>query len=189
MAQRQVGHNAGHGAALGAVLSHKLHAGGRVVKQIAHADGGALGTAGVAHLTGHAAVQMQHGAALAAPLAGENIHMGYGADGRQRLAAKAQRADGVQVVGGAQLAGGVAQKRRRELLRRNAAAVIADAKIGQTAALKFRHNGACAGVNGVFQQFLCHAGRAFHHLAGGDQVRHMGAELLDLRHGKDLLFR
>ena len=40
-----------------------------------------------------------------------------------------------------------------------------------------RHGGG-PGVNGVFHQLLHDAGRALHHLAGGDQIRHMGVELM-----------
>ena len=40
----------------------------------------------------------------------------------------------------------------------------------------------CGGVDGVFDQLLCGAGRALHDLASGDQVGDMGRKLLDLWH-------
>ena len=36
-------------------------------------------------------------------------------------------------------------------------------------------------------QLLYHAGRPLHHLAGGDEVGHMGVEDMDVRHGGHLL--
>ena len=110
MAQGQMLHHAGHGGALGAVLLHELHPGGGVVKQVADADGGALRTAGGLRLAGDAALQMERRAHVLACGAGEDVHPGYGGDGGQRLAPEAQRADGRQVGGGAELAGGMAQE-------------------------------------------------------------------------------
>ena len=186
VAQGQMLHHAGHGGALGAVLLHELHAGGGVVKEVADADGGALRAAGRLRLAGLAALQMEGRAHLLACGAGEDIHPRYGGDGGQCLAPEAQRADGRQIGGGADLAGGVAQEGGGQLLRRDAAAVVGDADIGQAAALDLRHDGGRARVDGVLQQLLHDAGGTLHHLAGGDKIRHMGRQTLDLRHGSSL---
>ena len=130
MAQRQMGHDACGGGALGGILLHKLHAGGGVVEQVPHADGGAVGAAGLGDIIGYAALQVQRGAAVRTGLPGKNIHPRHGGDGGQRFAAEAQRADGGKVLGAAELAGGVAQEGGGQLLRRDAAAVVRDADVG-----------------------------------------------------------
>ena len=92
---------------------------------------------------------------------------------RERLAAKAQRADGGQILRRAQLARRVAQKSRRQLAWRDAAAVVADAKIGHAAVFHLHRHALRAGVNGVFQQLLDNARGALDHLARGDEVGDM----------------
>ena len=117
---------------------------------------------------------MERRAHLLACGAGKDIHTADGGDGGQRLAPEAQRADGCQIGGGTELAGGMAQKGGRQLLRRNAAAVVGDADVGQAAVLDLRHDGGGSRVDGVLQQFFDDAGGTLHHLAGGDKIRHMG---------------
>ena len=104
---------------------------------------------------------------------GQHLHTGHTGNGSQRLAAKAQRADGGQILRRAQLARRVAQKSRRQLAWRDAAAVIADAKIGHAAVFHLHRHALRAGVNGVFQQLLDNARRALDHLARGDEVGDM----------------
>ena len=116
---------------------------------------------------------MQGGPGLGPGLAGQDIHPGHGGNSRQGLPPEAQGADGSQVPGGAQLAGGMAQKRRGQLLGRDAAAVVRHPQIGQAPVLHLCHDGGSPGVQGVFQQLLGHAGGPLHHLAGGDQVGYM----------------
>ena len=81
----------------------------------------------------------------------------------------------------------MAQKGGGQLLRRNAAAVVGDADVGQAAVLDLRHDGGGPGVDGVLQQLFDDAGGTFHHFSGGNQVRHMGRQALNLRHGSSLL--
>ena len=76
----------------------------------------------------------------------------------------------------------MAQKGGGQLLSRNTAAVIGDTDIGEAAVLDLRRHGGSARVDGVFQQFFHHAGRTLHHLTGGDEIRHMGWQTLNLRH-------
>ena len=112
-------------------------------------------------------------AAERAALARENVEPRHTRDRRERLAAKAQRADGGKVFRRAQLARRVAQKSRRQLARRDAAAVVADAKIGHAAVFHLHRHALRAGVNGVFQQLLDNARGALDHLARGDEVGDM----------------
>lgn len=91
----------------------------------------------------------------------------------EEIAAEAQRADGSQILRRAQLARRVAQKSRRQLAWRDAAAVVADAKIGHAAVFHLHRHALRAGVDGVFQQLLDNARRALDHLARGDEVGDM----------------
>jgi hypothetical protein len=67
----------------------------------------------------------------------------------------------------------VAQKSRRQLAWRDAAAVVADAKIGHAAVFHLHRHALRAGVDGVFQQLLDNARGALDHLARGDEVGDM----------------
>ena len=182
MAQRQMLHHTGDGGALSAVLFHELHAGGRVIEEVADADGSALRRTCLRHILRCAALNVERAARRTALGAGENVHAADGGNGSQRLTAKAQCADGAQIIGSAELTGGVAQKGRGQLVMGDAAAVVADADIGHAAVLNLHHNGRASGVNGVFHQLLHHTGGTLHHLACGNQVRHMGRQTLDMRH-------
>ena len=111
-------------------------------------------------------------------------------DRGQRLAAKAERADAEQIVGVGDLAGGVAGDGQRQLVGRDAAAVIDDADQLDAPLLDSHVDPRRAGVDGVLQQLLDDAGRPLDHLAGGDLVDDARAEagewrrrFSDERHG------
>ena len=182
MGQCQMLHQSCHGSSLRAVLFHKLQPRGGVVKQVADGDGSALGSAFLLHHAGYAALQMECRAAAGGLLAGQNIHPADSGNGSQCLTAKTQRADLAQIGGRAHLAGGMAQKGLRQLRRRDAAAVIRHADKAHATPANLHHHGGGSGVDGVFHQFLHHAGRPLHHLAGGDQVGHMGRKLFNMGH-------
>ena len=187
MGQGQMLHQSADGGRFGAVLLHEFQTGGRVVKEVPHGDGGAFRRARFFHDPGFAALDMQRGADARALPGGQNIDAADGGDGRQGLAAEAQSADAAQVFRLTQLAGGVAQKRGGQLRRGNAAAVVRHADHAHAAPPDLHHDGGGTGVDGVFHQFLHDAGRALHHFAGGDQICHVGRQLLNMRHPSDLL--
>ena len=174
MGQGQMLHEPRHGGGLGAVLPHEFQPGRGVVEQVPDHDGGALRRAGVLHLAGDAPLQVQGSAAGGALLPGQDVHPADGGDSRQGLAPEAQGADPAQVLRRAQLAGGVAEKGRGQLSGGDAAAVVRHPDDAHAAPLYLHHHGGGSGVDGVLHQFLHHAGRPLHHLAGGDQVGHMG---------------
>ena len=181
--QGKVLHESRHSGGLSAVLTHKFESCGGVVEQIPDGDGGALRRAGGLHLTGSAALQAQYRAGNRALLPRQDLHAADGGDRRQRFAAKAQGADGSQVLRLAQLTRCVAQKGGGQFFRSDAAAVVRHADEAHAAPLDFHHDGRCARVDGVFHQLFHNAGRALHHLAGGDEVGNMRGELLDIWHG------
>ena len=174
--------DAAHGGGLGAVFLHEFQPGGGVVEEVTDDHSGALGTAGGLHHAGNAALQGEGCAAHRAFGPGEHIQAADGGDGGQSFTPEAQGADGGQVLGGAQLAGGMAQEGGGQLLGRNAAAVVGDPDGGHAAVLDLHGDGGGSCIDGVFQKLLDHAGGTLHHLAGGDQVRHMGGQLLNVRH-------
>jgi hypothetical protein len=103
-------------------------------------------------------------------------------DRRQGFAAEAERGHGFQIVQRGDLAGGVARHCQRQLVRRDAAAVVADADQADTAFFQVDVDAAGAGIERVLDQLLDHRRGAFDHLAGGDLVDEGVGKLAD-RHG------
>jgi hypothetical protein len=94
--------------------------------------------------------------------------VGGGGHARQRLAAEAEREHAAEVVGDAQLAGGVALDRHRQLRGGDAVTVVGDADQGDAAALDLDRDRGRAGVERVLDQFLDGGRGPLDHLAGGD---------------------
>ena len=69
--------------------------------------------------------------------------------------------------------------------RRNAVLAssgVSNPQEGHTAVPDLYGDLGSTGIYGIFQQFLDNAGRAFHHLTGGDQIGDMLRKLNDLGH-------
>ena len=181
-AEGDLRHQGPHGGGLGGVGLHELQPGGGVEKELPDGDGGALRAPGGLHLPGDAPLQVEAGPGLGPPLPGDHVQAADGGDGRQSLAPEAQGADSGQVLGRAELAGGVAEKGGGQLPGGDAAAVVGDPDQGHAAGADLHRHSGGPGVDGVLDELLDHAGGPLHHLAGGDQVRHMGGELLDMGH-------
>ena len=73
----------------------------------------------------------------------------------------------------------MAQEGHARVLGRHAAAVVGDADIGRAAPADLHGHVFGPGVEGVLHQLLDHGGRALHHLARGDQIRHMRGEYVN----------
>ncbi len=170
------------GGPLGGVLFHVLEPGGGVVEEVPHHHGGALGASGLLAAGDHAPLQLQGDAEVTAGGAGEDLHPGDRGDGGQGLPPEAQGADGLQVVLGADLAGGVAEEGGLHVGGVDAAAVVGDPDVGHASPLDLHREGMGPGVDGVLHQLLHHRGGALHHLAGGDEVGHMAVQHLDMGH-------
>ena len=108
---------------------------------------------------------------------GQEVNPRHRGNGGQSFASKAQRFDGGQILLGAQLTGGMAQKRRLYILGGNAAAVVCHPQIGHTTILDLHRHLLCTGIHGVFHQLFGSRGRTLHHLTGGDEIRHMALKL------------
>ena len=179
VAERHVPYVICHKSALAGVLFKELHAGGGVVEQILHPDGGAHSTGGRLPALLLAAGDAVASGKLVHLGAGEQLYPRYAGNGSQCLAPEPQRMDAVQVIWLFNFAGGVADEGRWDILGINTGAVIADLNQLYAAGLDADGDLRCAGVNGVFQQFLDHRCRALHHLTGGDQLRSMLIQNMD----------
>ena len=171
------GHPLHHGEAgrpLGGVLFQELEPGGGVVEQVAHHHCGALGAAGLFPVHHRAPLQGEGGPQILLRRAGEQLDAGDGGDGRQSLPPEAQGADGLQIVLGAQFAGGVAEKGGLRLGGGDAAAVVGNPDEAHAAVLDLHGQGVRPGVDSVLHELLDHRRGPLHHLAGGDQIGHVG---------------
>ena len=162
------------GGGLGPVGFQKLKPRRGVEENALHGHDRALRAAGLGHVLDVASGQGDVGAAVVPAAAGGELHLAHGGDGGQRLAAKAHGADGLEPGLIVQLGGSVPQKGDARVLRRHAAAVVADADIGGPAVAQLHRHGVGARVEGVLHQLLDDGGGPLDHLAGGDHVRHMG---------------
>src|SRR5215470_1271723 len=73
----------------------------------------------------------------------------------------------------------MALDREVEIVARHAFAVVADADQPPPAAVGEHLDAARAGIERILDELLDHAGRTFHHFAGGDAVDHGLGELAD----------
>ena len=149
-------------------LPQKRSSHGNVEEQIAHDDGRPLRAADLAH--GHVppALHVQPRSRFLRLGARGHLHAGDGSDGRQRLAAKAERANIIQLLGSDQLGGGVVLKGQTHLPRLDAAAVVSDAHIADAAVAYLHCHGGGAGVQRIFHQLFDHRRGPFDDLAGGN---------------------
>ena len=145
-----------HKGALGGVLFEELHAGRRVVKQILYPDGGAHSSG--TRLTGDLfpALNAVDRGKLVHLCSGGQLYTGHAGNGCQCFTAEAQRVDAVQIIRLFDLAGGVADKRRGNVFRLNAGAVVADLDQLNAAGFNADRHLRSSGIDGVFQQLLDH---------------------------------
>ena len=167
--QRQVVLDVG---GLGFVGAEEFAAGGQVEKQLADFDGRAGGAAAGLDGDDFAAVDQDLGAVGGGAVAlargeGETADAGDAGEG---LAAKAQGADGVQILGALNFAGGVAFQAEQGVVPAHAQAVIGHADEAAAAGVDFHGQARGTGVEGILDQFLDDAGGPFHHFARGDLV-------------------
>ena len=171
-----------HVAELGGRGAKELSPHGRVEEQVVYFDGRARRTTAGGGRAKLAAGRFDFAAALAlGRSAAEHQPADFG-DRGQRLAAKPERANAEQVVGLGQFARGVAGQGQRQLVDRNAAAVIDHPDHFQPTLADRDVDPRGAGVDGVLHQLFHHARRPLDHLAGGDFVDQGWGKLMDGRH-------
>ncbi len=166
-------------AQFGALGTQKLAPGRHVVEQLANLDQRARRQRARLHLADLAAFDLQGSAVFVAGTARGQGEAADRGDRRQRLAAEPQRAHRFQVVQRGDLAGRVPRDGQRQFLRRDAAAVVADADQAHTTFFQIDVDAVRAGVQRVLHQFLDHRGRPLDHFAGSDLVDQDLGQLAD----------
>ncbi len=148
----------------------KVPARRNAVEKIGDADGGADRQARRLHADELAAGKFDAGAVFL--LGGPRLEQQARdrRDRRQRFPAKAQRGDRKQVIGGAQLRGGVPLEGQQRVVVCHAAAVVDHADHALAARFNLDAHGTCAGIERVLEQLLHHRGGPLDHLARGDAV-------------------
>src|SRR6185437_11736241 len=171
---------------LGALGAHELLARGHVVEQVTHFHAGARRMLRGARGLQLAAVHLDAERGLGIALARGEREARHRGHRRQRLAAEAHAGHVFEVVEAADLAGGVRGHRQRQLVGRDAAAVVAHADQPRAALIDVHLDARGAGVEAVLHQFLDHGRGAFDHLAGGDLVDEFGGQRTDDGHPRTL---
>ena len=110
------------------------------------------------------------------------MEAGDAGDGGQGFAAEAEGGDGEEIVGGAELGGGVALEGEQGVVADHAVAVVGDADEFAAAGFDLDADAGGAGVEGVFEELFDDGGGALDDFAGGDLVRHEVGEDADAAH-------
>jgi hypothetical protein len=103
-------------------------------------------------------------------------------DARQRLAAKPEGGDPLEIIGVPDLARGVPLEGEPRILRVHPLPVILDADDLLAAIFGGNRHAARAGVNRVLDELLDDRRGPFHHLAGGDLIREIQGEAMNPAH-------
>ena len=174
--QRMAAHRLQAVRQLGGVGLQELAPRRRREEQLAHLHRRADGARGRLQLAGAAVDALRMRGVHRA--AGDR-QLGDRADRRQRLAAEAHRHHLLEIVQRADLAGGMAAQRQRQLGFGDALAVVLDDDRAHAAGDQPHRDAGGAGVQRVVDQLAHHRGRALDHLAGGDLADQLVGQLAD----------
>ena len=163
--QRVAAHGLDAVRQLGGVGLQELAPRRRAEEQLAHLDGGALRAGGRRELAG---ARVQPLRVRGRRRAADQRQLRHRRDRRQRLAAEAHRGHRLEVVERADLAGGVALERERQLGRLDADAVVLDQDGAHAARDQADVDLRGAGVERVVDQLAHHGRRPLDDLARGD---------------------
>ena len=164
---------------LGGSGPEELAASGNGAKEVSHLHRGAPRVPDVADVVETAVAYGDLGPGSRPLLAGPKDQLGDGGDGRERLSAEAVCGDGLEVVQGPELGGGVALQGQLGIPAAHAAAVVADTDEPGAALFDLDVNAAGPGVQGVFDQLLHDGPRPLDDLAGRDLVDQVLWKALD----------
>ena len=170
------------GELLGAVRLQELEAGRGGEEQIAHVDAGAERPRRRYRRRCHAGRDVEREGVLLAMRPADDAQPAHAGERGQRLAAKAEQGDPDQLVV-VELGGGVALHRQRELVRRDAAAIVGDRDQRSPAVAELHRDPGRPGVDRVLDQLLDRGRGPLDHLTGGDPVDHAWRQRTDDWHG------
>src|SRR4029077_9933997 len=142
-------------AAFGILRTKKLPARRQVVKKRAHFDLRAWSFTAVPHNVDFAAIDDNFCAGYRAGFTRSHAESRHTGDTWQCFAAKPQRSNSLKVGSRTNLAGGMPLERKQRVIAVHAAAVIDHANQRNAAATNNDIDVASAGVETVFNQFLC----------------------------------
>ncbi len=184
--QRQPLEQARDVSGFGRGAAHELAPRGDVEEKVAHLDRGPGRVRRGAHRAHRARIDGDLGGALRIQGMGDEAKVGYRADRGQRLATKAEGADGGEIIQGGDLARRMPADRDRQLLLGNAAAIVAHAQQLDAAALDVDLDAVRTGVEAVLDELLDDRSRPLDHLAGGDLIDERAREDADGHEGASL---
>jgi len=167
------------GFGLGA--AQELEPGRGVEEELFNRDVGARGHATGSHRVDASAFQVDLATFNSASLPALQAKPCHRGDGGQRLAPESKRVDAVQVGVAGQLAGGVAFQSQQTVLAGHAVAVVGHPDQPTATVGDLKADVRSSGIQGVFDQFLDHRGRTFHHLTCGDLVGQALGKYLNAR--------
>ena len=170
---------------LGAIGLQELPPRRQVVEEIVDLDDRAFRRRRFDDAGDGAAVDADLGAALPSARARTQQEMRHRRDRRQRLAAEAEREDRGEIVGAADLARRMPLDREPRILRLHPFPIVLDADLFLAAELDVDRNPPRAGVDRVLHQLLDDGRRALDDFAGGDLVRKVRREAVDLCHARN----
>ena len=180
--QGVMSHQRRHVCQLGRFGAEKFTAGGCVEEEIGHGQRGAAWQSSVIHVEDFAPGDLDARSGGILSSGRLQRHAGHRGNGGQRLAAKSQRGDREQVVGGAQLGGGVALESQQCVVAIHAVAVVSEPDELASARLHLDANAVGSGVQCVLQKLFHHRGRPVHHLACGDLIGNLIGKYADTAH-------
>ena len=123
---------------------------------------------------------------LAGAFASDECEPADTGDAGERFAAETHRGNGGEVFGPVNLAGGMAFETEQGIVLAHADAVVSHADEAASAGLDLDRDPARLRVQGVFDQFLDHAGGPLDHFAGSDLVGDLFGEEPDAVHAGKL---
>ena len=179
--QRDAPHDLGAVAEFGLLGLQELAPRRRIEVQVPHIDRSAECAGGGSRCVCGAAIELPCMRRIDG--AGGQRQLRHGCDRGQRLAAKTECRDMLQVGQRCDLRGGVPRQRQRHLLGRDAASVVGDGDALDAALFEADENGRCAGIECVFEEFLDHCRRAFDDFASGDLRNQLVGQRLDRTRG------
>ncbi len=152
------------------------------VEKIGDADGRARGQAGGLHVDKFSTSKFEARAFGFRFVARFKQQARDGGNRGERFAAKAERRDGKQIVGGAEFACRVALEGQQRVVVRHAVAIVDDADHPLAADFGFNANRLGTGVERVFKQLFDDRRGAFDYFARSDFIRHRLRQYAYSRH-------
>ena len=189
MGESVVSDEGGDVGELGLLGLEEFATGRRVEEEIADGDGGAGGKAGVFDAVDVAASDLDYGAGVVFWGTGFEGQAGDAGNGWEGFAAEPEGGDRQEIVGGAELAGGVAFKREESIVLDHAVAVVGDTDELAAAGFDFDTDAGGSGIEGVFEELFDDGGGTLDDFAGSDLVGYQVGEDADAAHTVDCMAR